>query len=221
MFIAIVGADGSGKSTLVKDLVKWLSWKIEIRKVYFGIPKNISLKYYSRLIELLYQLLKRIPDSIIKKKGVCIVDMLNAYKWIWIARKRHQIYRKALAWTAKGLIVISDRYPIREFRHMARPMDGPRIRKELETKGQNWADFEQNYYSQIGLPDKVFVLKTDINELRKRKKDLDISTHLMKADAVNSIRESTDICLINANRPYREVLQELKCRIWELLYCYM
>ena len=100
---------------------------------------------------------------------------------------------------------------------MASPMDGPKIQKEWGSAGIKLADFEQYYYSQIELPDKVFVLQTDIDELRKRKKDLDISVHLIKANAVNSIEESLAMFLINTNRPYSKVLLELKCRIWDML----
>ena len=97
---------------------------------------------------------------------------------------------------------------------MESPMDGPRIKKEWENASIRLANLEQHYYSQIGLPDKVFVLQTDIDELRKRKKDLDISLHIMKANAVNSIEELSNMRLINANRPYPEVLLELKNMIW-------
>ncbi len=38
--VATVGADGSGKSRLTKDLERWLGWKLEVRHVYFGQPKG-------------------------------------------------------------------------------------------------------------------------------------------------------------------------------------
>ena len=213
---SLVGADGSGKTTLVKDLTKWLSWKMQVRTLYFGIPKTLSLKMVNKLISLL-----RFPTRTgFKKEFAPVVNLGNyvsARRWIWIAGKRLRIYRKASTWAGKGMVVISDRYPLYEFRNMENPMDGPRIQKECESAGIKLANVEQYYYSQIGLPDKIFVLQTDIDELRKRKQDLDISMHLIKADAVNSIEESPAMCLINANRPYSKVLLELKCRIWDML----
>ena len=213
---SLVGADGSGKTTLVKDLTKWLSWKMQVRTLYFGIPKTLSLKMVNKLISFL-----RFPARIGLKKAFAPVVNLGHYvsarRWIWVAGKRLRIYRKASAWTKKGIIVITDRYPLHEFWKMANPMDGPKIRKEYGVENNNLAEREDQYYSQIGLPDKIFILKTEINDLRKRKKDLDISIHIMKADAVNSIEESSIIRLINANRPYPEVLLELKCMIWDML----
>jgi len=215
-FFSLVGADGSGKTTLVKDLEKWLSWKLQVRTLYFGIPKTLSLKIVNKLITFL-----RFPARIGLKKAFAPVVNLGHYvsarRWIWIAGKRLQIYLKAFAWTEKGIIVISDRYPLREFRNMASPMDGPRIQKEWGSADIKLAHLEQHYYSQIRLPDKVFVLKTDINELRKRKKDLDFHSHQEKAEKVNSIKESSHISIINADRAYPVVLKELKQRIWAIL----
>lgn len=216
ILIAIVGADGSGKTTLVKELTKWLSWKMQVRTLYFGMPKTLSLKIVNKLISFL-----RLPTRIgLKKKFASVVNLshyVSAHRWIWVARKRLRIYRKAFVWTEKGMIVIADRYPLREFWNMARPMDGPRIKKEWGSAGSKLADFEQHYYSQIGSPDKIFVLKTDIDELRKRKKDLDFHSHQRKAETVNSIKESSHISIINAARAYPDVLKELKQCIWAII----
>jgi len=63
----------------------------------------------------------------------------------------------------------------------------------------------------------MFVLQVDIDELRRRKTDLDLSTHKLKANAVNAIKGNEHIVLINANKPYADVQLELKRRIWEFL----
>ena len=38
--IAVVGADGSGKTTLATDIHHWLEWKLAAHHVYFGQPKS-------------------------------------------------------------------------------------------------------------------------------------------------------------------------------------
>ena len=38
---SFVGADGSGKSTLVGDIERWLSWRLSIVTYYHGIPKTV------------------------------------------------------------------------------------------------------------------------------------------------------------------------------------
>lgn len=214
--IAIVGADGSGKSTLVKDLYKWLSWKLQVRTFYFGIPKTLVLKIVNRLISVL-----RLPIQVGLGKAFQpfrnIGDYISARRWIWIAHKRLDLSHQLEEFVATGGISITDRYPLREFRHMITPMDGPRIRNELGIDGNKWADCEEGYYSQIGLPTKVFVLRTSIDELRRRKNDLGLATHKEKAEAVNAINNSSDICIINANESYPEVLLNIKRESWMLL----
>jgi ABC-type hemin transport system ATPase subunit len=34
--IAFLGPDGSGKSTLVQEIRRWLAWKLDIYPLYFG-----------------------------------------------------------------------------------------------------------------------------------------------------------------------------------------
>ena len=43
--IAFIGADGSGKSTIVNDITKWIKWKLEVKQIYMGIPKRSILLY--------------------------------------------------------------------------------------------------------------------------------------------------------------------------------
>jgi hypothetical protein len=100
---------------------------------------------------------------------------------------------------------------------MITPMDGPRIRNERGIDGKKKAEHEEWYYSHIGLPTKVFVLRTSFDELRRRKNDLGLATHREKAEAVNAINNSSDICIINANESYPKVLLNIKREIWKLL----
>src|SRR5690606_36018144 len=36
LVLAVVGADGAGKSTLIKHIAKWLSWRLVVRTFYMG-----------------------------------------------------------------------------------------------------------------------------------------------------------------------------------------
>ena len=144
-------------------------------------------------------------------------DSVSAKRWVWVARKRLRLYHHGLEFSSKGGVVLSDRYPLDSFWSMEEPMDGPRIKKEMEKTGGGQGDKEEGYYSKIGLPDMVFVLQADVKELRKRKADLDLSSHEKKAVAVNSVNAQDHIVPVDANRPYEEVLLEIKHRVWEAI----
>jgi hypothetical protein len=213
---AIVGADGAGKSTLIKDLKKWLSWKLEVKTLYFGIPKKLWLRITDKLIFAL-RFLCRLDYRKFLLPVVSLGHLISARRWIWIACNRLNLYHQLVAFSNRGGIALADRYPLPSFRNMLNPMDGPRIRNEIGITSIKWARQEERFYSLIDLPDKVFVLQADVEELRKRKRDLDLSTHKSKAKAVNSLKPSDKISIIDANRLYADVLLDIKKEIWKLL----
>jgi hypothetical protein len=203
---SIVGADGSGKSTLTRDLKTWLSWKLTVNRYYYGIPKTASTKF----ITFTLRAARKLKLNLIEK-------WLEYYLWIRIAMKRRAISRLSQNDINFGKIVITDRFPLKEFHSMPEPMDGPRLNKIVTNVGARFAHLEATIYDEINYPDRVFVLQTNINELRKRKTDLDLLTHNIKANAVNSIERNNHIVLLNANRPYCDVKLDLKRKIWCLL----
>jgi len=216
-FFALVGADGSGKSTIVDDLEEWLSWKLDVKKIYFGIPKKIWLKVVDGIVRSC-----RSGPSFFLIKGLARIgaafgDLVSAQRWVWIARKRLEQYCHGLEFSKKGGVVVADRYPLASFWSMEEPMDGPRIRKEMGETRERMACLEEEYYSKIGLPDMVFVLQAEVEELRKRKANLDFSSHRRKAAAVNGVNAQDHILPVDAGRPYDDVLLEIKQRIWKLI----
>jgi len=203
---ALVGADGSGKSTLIEDIEKWLSWKLSVRRIYYGIPKN-------KLVEITARLIHGLRKIRLDK----LASLLDACLWILIARNRYVLSLKAWEGSAMGEIVISDRFPLKEFHQMAEPMDGPRL-KDLEIPaGLSLSSLEGHYYKEIKLPDRIFVLKVALDEIRKRKTDLDIETHETKVDAVNLLQNNNYLVSVNANEPYEKVLLKVKTMIWDEL----
>ena len=203
---AIVGADGSGKSTLIEDLNKWLSWKLEVKQYYFGIPKNRITK------------LNRYAQRLLRKLGfLSAIDYLDARFWLYVARYRSTCAIKMKNDISNGRAVITDRFPLKAFDAMDEPMDGPRIRSNKKYAGSDWVQQEEHFYNSIELPDRIFVLQVDIDELRKRKTDLDLAAHKLKAQAVNALEASDIVVLINANKPYDQVKLEIQQLIWNQL----
>ncbi|MBN1797194.1 MAG: hypothetical protein JW822_01365 [Spirochaetales bacterium] len=209
---ALVGADGSGKTTITKILRKWLAWKLEVEKYYFGIPKGQYIRILNYFIALTNFIVLRIMG--IKRK----YNILTAIKWIVVAKARFLQYRQAIKFIKRGGIVIADRYPLRQFFSMAVPMDGPRIGSLSKEKYKRLAEKEAAYYKKILLPDTVYVLNTSLENLRKRKGNLNLNLHRQKAEAVNKIRENEKVSVINGNNALHNVVLDIKRRMWDTLY---
>ena len=203
---SLIGADGSGKSTLAGDLEKWLSWKLSVRRYYYGIPKSKFINFI---------------DYAIRAARKLNVDFLATFiencLWVLVARARYNVFLASEKDINKGSVVLTDRFPLQKFQSMENPMDGPRLSRCHSKMRRYFSQIESDYYDKIKYPDCIFVLKVDIDELRRRKTDLDLSTHKLKANAVNAIKGNEHIVLINANKPYADVQLELKRRIWEFL----
>lgn len=203
---SLVGADGSGKSTLLKDLVSWLSWKMSTRTYYYGIPKT----RYVGVISFAAYTCRRLHLA-------PIALFLERCLWIYIARQRYKVYVSSQKDARQGHIVITDRFPLAEFQNMQEPMDGPRLGWSRSGSGSRLAKIEDGYYSMIKDPDMVIVLRVAPDEIRRRKSDLGLKTHMAKVAAVNSLKGSDRMSLVDANEPYDDVLLKVKRIIWQQL----
>lgn len=210
---ALVGADGSGKSTIVRDLRKWLSWKVETKTAYFGKQRTPAIRFSMSISNLF----ARFGPSLAKKRKSVLRESLLAFRWLLAARNKHRIYRHALQCAIDGSIVIADRFPLPAFNAMACPMDVARIRKDFGGQYIGMAAREESHYAAINPPDRIFVLQTSVEELLTRKNSLLPKRIKEKAEAVNAIMNDDGICLINGNRMYAEVLLEIKKKIWSIL----
>lgn len=203
---SLVGADGSGKSTLIRDLEKWLSWKLVVRGYYYGIPKNSFIDFIDYAIRVARKL-----------KAGFLAIYIEYCLWLLIAKLRYKVFLSSGKDISQGIVVLTDRFPLQEFKSMEIPMDGPRLSQRSTIIGRYFSQLESRYYNKIKNPNRIFVLQVDIDELRRRKRDLDISTHKIKADTVNAIKGNEQIILIDANKPYSDVQLELKRKIWEYM----
>ena len=216
--VALVGADGAGKTSLSRDLRQWLSWKLLAPAVYFGIPKQ------ARTYRALRWTGARLRSPRLSAEGrslrACAARLeqrLRAWQWLWVARRRLAQYHRARRLAEQGAVIVADRYPLGVFHSMEEPMDGPRIRRELGDAAERWAAREEALYARIGLPSQVLVLRTSLSSLRERKPGLDPAVQGKKASAVNAIEPTELFSVVDGDRRYDEVLLDLKRRIWSLL----
>lgn len=207
LFVAFVGADGAGKSTLVDDICKWLSWKVEFKRFYFGIPQGFPYRTALNAGQRMQRM------RMLRGLG----DRLYALAWLALARRRRKLFHQAAALGASGGVAVADRFPLREFRSMPQPMDGPRISKEIPGLPRIMGQYEEYVYDCLGRPDLLVVLAADFEVLRSRKTDIGMRNQQIKAEAVNALPEDRRFKRIDASQPYDQVLLQAKRLLWEAL----
>lgn len=104
--IAIVGSDGSGKSTQIKTLTKILKRKIDVESLYMGSNKGSR----SRLRKCIENIDANVNKSRNQKKNSTqrFVTMILALSVAW--EKKNKI-EKSSNFKKAGVFVICDRYP--------------------------------------------------------------------------------------------------------------
>ncbi|MGA7228050.1 MAG: hypothetical protein WBZ45_07565 [Acidimicrobiia bacterium] len=209
--IAFVGADGSGKTRLSRDIETWLGKKLLVHHVYFGQPKS-GLVF--RLLNKPGSMARHRDEAHYPPRGLLglVVRVTDATKWLLVARRRKMLAKKARHDVAVGEVVIAERYPLEDFHSMESPMDGPR----LGGSGM-LAKAEARSYSSIPLPELLLVLKTDLQTLRDRKIDLTVDEHTAKVQAVATLTAAPGRVIIDVGVPYEEVLLRAKTEIWGAL----
>lgn len=210
--IAAVGADGSGKTRLSRDLEKWLGWKLAVRHVYFGQPKTgVVFKGLNKPGSMARH---RNPDRY-PPPGLfgVLVRVADNAKWLVLGWRRRRLARQAVAANRTGEVVIAERYPLEDFLFMVAPMDGPR----LQSKPGLISRLELKQYESIPDPDLLLVLHTDLQTLRDRKVDLTVEEHIAKVEAVETLTSGPGRVVIDVGLPYEQVLLAAKTSIWGVL----
>ena len=219
VFVAIVGADGSGKTTLVTDLTRWLGWKVETKHTFFGLPKrSVALRGIRKVRYGVARVAREmwLPQRSRAAAGA-LTESLQSIEWIYVAVGR--VTREALARRAAnaGEVVIAERYPLADIAgSMIDPMDGPRLQGPGDGAVRA-AALERWIYDRIGSAEPIYLLEADLEVLASRRPDDDPERLRAKAAAVQSAIATGRYESVATDRPYAEVLMDLKRRIWRLL----
>ena len=114
--VAIIGGDGSGKTTAVTDAVGWLRAAIDVRQIHLGKPPWSYTTQLTRAaakgVALAVAALDRTAPSPLTARLVETVTTYRPLLWhLCAARDRRLTYAGARRFVDRGGIVISDRYP--------------------------------------------------------------------------------------------------------------
>ncbi|RLC77199.1 MAG: hypothetical protein DRJ03_20560 [Chloroflexi bacterium] len=229
--VAVIGADGAGKSTIVNELREWLSWKLNVRSYYMGSQEPSLTSKLLHIGMRISKITHRVWSNLVGKERASsrasywIYRLWRNIRHLSIGRDRYRRYITGKQQAAAGKIVICDRYPLMAIHKVMqdrRPMDGPQI--AAETKGQmgrltrTLSKMEQDIYQGIYPPDCIFVLHVSPDVSQQRKPDHSREMIEAKSRAlVQMVPQGLNIIEIDADQSFEQVLLQVKTALWQLL----
>ncbi len=219
--VALVGADGSGKTTITDRVIKELRTKLSARKYYMGFNAR-SFSYKTKLLALL-SYIPRGAKFIFKNdfgKKINIFGQLIIEYGGYLDRKK--LYDKSLRDKANGMIGFYERFPLKntidypqsffnkeDLKVIEKSKYLTKLRLQLEKK-----------YDKLKPADINFFIKTPPDVIRSRREMSDKTFEKVKRKfkRVDDFVTSKDYFItIDASRPLDDVVLEVKNYIFKNL----
>lgn len=220
--IAVVGCDGSGKSTLTADLLNDLQSTRQTELIYLGQSSgNIALWIKSLpLIGAPFErfLVKKAERSHEKKTSA--PDNLTVLVVYLLSQWRAHKFRRMLALARRGVTVITDRYPQAQVAGFHFDGCGLTATHQQSWLGAKLAAREQRLYQQMSqhLPALLIRLNIDAETAHARKPDHKLSTLHAKASTIPTLNfNGAHILDLSSLDPYTEVLSQAKRAVHQIL----
>lgn len=202
--VAVVGSDGSGKSTVARLVRERLAWKIDARIAYLGSkpPTPAARSWYG-----LYRALRRAcrwsagrrsADATTARCLGWARDVALARHHVATARGRRRRYRAAVRAAATGAVVVFDRFPLGEVLPGVpghELLDSPKIDATIHARGRvlrSAARAELRIHRAFHSPDLVIVLRVGPEVASRRKPDHDPMVVAAKTDAIIGLAAALD-----------------------------
>lgn len=213
--IAVVGSDGSGKSTVCTELLNWIKAYGPAVAAHLGKQQGNTGRWLSSL-----PLVGAGLGGLISRKAATVnssrsrnkaPDVLPALVMYAFTLKRVRRYRRMLAQRKRGMIVIADRYPQLD---IPSAFDGPDMSVAAEGHPfvQRLARREQKAFEWMTSyqPDLIVRLNVDLDTACARKHDHKREALARKIGIAPQLTFSgAEIAEIDANQDLPEVLADV------------
>ena len=234
--LALIGADGAGKSTMSKALTKWFAWKMDTHVYYLGskLPSRRSTFLYSvfRAVRRGQRLIARVfgEKSFVSRPFAGVRDFFLYWHYLSLAQDRYQRYVAGMKKSMAGSVVIFDRYPLEVLDPEIGPgrMDGSRIAVQAGGRAgiltRRMANAEKRLYDKIRPPDYLVILDVSPDVSFQRKPDHQPDVLKAKSQLIGQVVALAEAepkrlrsIHLNADQPFDEIFLHLKRRLWEIL----
>jgi hypothetical protein len=222
--IAVLGVDGSGKSTAVRSLKDWLGSEVDVMPVYFGTGDGRP-----SLLFLPFKLLSGLIARVIRTKprgsshgrisdrepGLLFSMLLMGWAVVVAMDKRRKLLA-AHRGADRGLVVVADRYPQNEDPTYS---DGPLLHR-VRTAPRWLRRFEARSYELATRlpPDLVIKLEVTAGTLARREPEM--NADVIRQRIVGFRRLSfpgTRVVSVPAEQPLADLLRAIKREVWRVL----
>jgi thymidylate kinase len=228
IIIAVVGADGSGKSTVIANLLTTFQVKLDVYKIYYGRGDG-KVSWGRRILLSARNMV--IPKSKNKiqnnraeqtksgrKKGF-MADLYRCFEALMVANEKYQNLKQMQIAKKKGMLVICDRFPQNQVMgyndgpllHYLRSARNPLFRAMAQMEEKVYALAERNP------PDVLFKLIADAKIVEARKPgETSLKMLETKIAGVKKLKfpEQCKVIPVDATQPLKEVLFKIKKEIW-------
>ncbi len=225
IMIALIGGDGSGKTTAVMELRQKLSEEFDVIQVHMGKPSWSLLTILIRgMLKIgrslgLYPFVKEGTEPSLDTNS----PEFPGYPWlireVCTARDRYMEYKRARRFASNGGLVICDRFPLPQIKIM----DGAQVeRVTAGLKGNRFLQFlatlERHYYQQIMFPDLLVVLRVDPEICVQRKTNETPESVRSRSGEIWSLDwRETPAHVIDASRSKAQVISDVLDLVWSHL----
>ncbi len=221
---AMIGVDGSGKTTVAAAIRDWLGSEVDVMPIYFGTGEgrpSLLLRPFKIMVPVITRLLGAKPrgasHGLISDRapGALYSSLMVVWATAVAAEKRIKL-RAAHRGAARGLVIVADRYPQNED---AGYNDGPLLPRLKRAPG--WLRrFEARIYGLARRlpPDLVLKLEVTPETAARREPEMDPTVIRWRIEAASHlVFPGARIVRVDAERPLAEVIRSVKREIWSLL----
>ena len=212
--VAVVGCDGTGKSTLTADLVKHMGKRWQTERRYLGLVSGETGDKIKRWPIIGVWLERRLAKKTSKAQSM---STGGPALWAALIMYGFSLYRmsnlrKVKRLADSGVLVISDRFPQAEISGFY--YDGPGIGVERVTgRLKSWlAERERRLYQREMAkyrPEVLIRLDIDVETAFSRKPDHDYEELRDKIGIMSKIEyNGSNIYELDSRMPYNEVLEK-------------